>query len=505
MKKIYKIPVAILMSIALFIPYSCTDDFDELNTNPKLVTDEIIKPGLLFTKVLKESAFEILNMARIGEYSGYSSRGDSGQPLTFNIFGPFDNYTSHIVNLSAIIRLTENDPARKNMTAMARIWKVWVFHRMTDAFGDIPYSDVAKAFDEVVVSPKYDAQEAIYTDMLKELKEAAAQLSSGADLESFGAADVMYSGDVDAWKRFANSLRLRLALRVRYASQSLAQTHVSEALSSDLIVSNEQNARITSEGESAEDLTNTNPLYQNFVNGNAGATNATVVGLALVENLKNNDDPRLSVYTDPNPQSGEYIGRAINMDADEREAYPGPARLDEVFIQAQYDFNALLAAEVSFLRAEAALAGLSSENANNLYREGIQLSMDQYGVDAGDATTFLATAAGTLSGSTEEQLEQIIVQKYLGLFGDAYEAWTEHRRTGYPRQWIGSLSALDADFAMPRRSPYPLAEYNLNGEHVKEAVARLEGGDKLSSRIWWDKKSGVPFDHPKQGVFPPYD
>lgn len=505
MKKIYKIPVAILVAIALFIPYSCTDDFDELNTNPKLVTDEIIKPGLLFTKVLKESAFEILNLDRVGEYSGYSSRGDSGQPLTFNIFGPFDNYTNHIVNLSAIVRLTENDPTKTNMAAMARIWKVWVFHRMTDAFGDIPYFDVAKSFDQVIVSPKYDTQQAIYTDMLKELKEAAAQLSEDADQVGFEAADVMYGGDVAAWKRFANSLRLRLAIRVRYADQTLAQTHVSEVLNSSLIVSNDQNARITSEDESAEDLSNTNPLYQNFVNGNAGASNATVVGLALIENLKNNNDPRLYVYTDPNQQSGEYIGRPINMDADEKAAFPGPARLDEAFIQAQYHFNVLLASEVSFLRAEAALTGLSSENANDLYREGIELSMDQYGVDAGEVSTFMGSAVGSLSGNTEEQLEQIIVQKYLGLFGDSYEAWTEHRRTGYPRQWIGSLSALDSDFAMPRRSPYPLAEYNLNGEHVKEAVARLTGGDKLSSRIWWDQKSGVPFDHPKQGVFPPYD
>jgi len=133
------------------------------------------------------------------------------------------------------------------------------------------------------------------------------------------------------------------------------------------------------------------------------------------------------------------------------------------------------------------------------------LSMEQYGVDAGDITTFLTSAAGTLSGSTEEQLEQIIVQKYLALFGDSYEAWTEHRRTGYPRQWIGSLSALDSDFAMPRRSAYPLAEYNLNGVNVKAAVARLVGGDLLTSRIWWDAKAGLPFDHPKQGVFPPYD
>ncbi|MEQ6119663.1 SusD/RagB family nutrient-binding outer membrane lipoprotein [Reichenbachiella sp. MALMAid0571] len=504
MKTIYKFPLAIIIAIVLFVPYSCTDGYDELNTNPKLVTDDIIKPGLLFTKVLKESSFEILDQGRAGEYSGYSSRGDSGQPLSFGVFGPF-NYTSHIVNLAAIIRLTDEDPALVNMNAMARIWKVWVFHRMTDAFGDIPYFDSAKSFEEVVTSPAYDTQEAIYKDLLNELKESAAQLSSDAGQTGFGAADVLYGGDADSWKRFANSLRLRLAIRVRYTDQTLAQTHISDVLSAPLITSNGQNATVTSEGEGAASLVNTNPLYQNFINGNAGASNATVVGITLTENLLSTADPRMPVYLNPNIDD-EYIGRAINMDPDEKENYaPSTAKLDDAFIQAEYDFNAMLAAEISFLRAEAALAGLSSENANNLFREGIQLSMEQYGIDAGDISTFLASAAGTLTGTTEEQLEQIIVQKYLALFGDSYEAWTEHRRTGYPRQWIGSLSALDTDFAMPRRSAYPLSEYNLNGVNVKAAAARLVGGDLLTSRIWWDTKPGVPFDHPKQGVFPPYD
>ena len=501
MKTINKVYTAIIIAIILFVPYSCTDGFDDLNTSPKLVTDEIVKPELLFTRVLKLSAFDIQNQGRIGEYSGYTSRGDSGQPLSFGDFGPFSDYGDYITDLAAIIRLTEGDPELANIEAIARIWKVWVFHRMTDAYGDLPYFDAAKGFDEVVVSPTYDTQEVIYQDLLNELKEAVALLDS--DLKSYGAADVMFGGDVASWERFANSLRLRLAIRVRYVDQSLAQSHISEVLNGNLIEQNDQNAVVTSEGEGAADLENTNPLYQNFVNGNAGASNATVVGLTLTENLISTNDPRTPIYLEPNVD-GDYIGRAINLDIDEKEGYGPVARMDEVFIEAEYDFNALLAAEVSFLRAEAALAGLSSEDANDLFREGIQKSMEQYGVDPADITTFLGTTAGTLSGTTEEQLEQIIVQKYLALFGDSFEAWTEHRRTGYPRQWIGSLTALDTDFAMPRRSAYPLGEYNLNQENVEAAAARLGEGDLLTSHVWWDVKDGLPFDHPQQGNFPPY-
>jgi len=503
MKAINKLFYTAVVVLLVLVPNACTDHYEELNTNPKLVTDDIIKPGLMFTKVLKESSFEIQNQGRIGEYSGYSSRGDSGQPLTYGDFGPFINYGDHIVNLSAIIRLTDDDPNLVNMNAMARIWKVWVFHRMTDTYGDLPYFEAAQAFSDVDPTPAYDTQEEIYTDLLNELKEAAAQLSADSELDSFGAADVMFGSDVDLWERFANSLRLRLAIRVRYVDETLAQSHISEVLSAPLIETNDQNAKVTSEGEDAGFLTNTNPLYQNFINGNAGASNATVVGLAITENMVSTNDPRLPIYLNPNID-GNYIGRAINMDVDEKENYGPVARLDDAFIQAEYDFNALIAAEVRFLRAEAALAGLSTEDANNLFREGIQVSMEHYGVDPADITTFLGSAAGTLSGTTEEQLEQIIVQKYVALFGDPYEAWTEHRRTGYPRQWIGSLSALDTDNAMPRRSAYPLGEYSLNADNVASAADRLSEGDVLTSRVWWDAKQGVPFAHPNQGTFPPY-
>jgi len=503
MKAINKLFYTAVVLLLVLVPNACTDNFEELNTDPKLVTSEIIKPELLFTKVLKQSSFEIQNQGRVNEYSGYSSRGDSGQPLTFGDFGPFSNYTNHIVNLAAVIRLTAEDPADVNMNAMARIWKVWVFHRITDSYGDVPYFEAAQSFEDVIISPAYDSQEDIYIDMLNELKEAAALLSTDEELSSFGAADVMFGGDVELWERFANSLRLRLAMRVRYVDESLAQSHITEVLSEPLIVSNDQNAKVTSEGEDFDFLANVNPLYQNFVNGSAGASNATVVGLPISENLLGNNDPRLSILLDPNTD-GFYIGRAINMDVAERDAYGPTAKMDEMFIQAEYDFNALLAAEVSFLRAEAALAGLSSEDEATLFQEGIQLSMEQYGVDPADITAFLGSAAGTLAGTTEEQLEQIIVQKYIALFGDPYEAWAEHRRTGYPRIWIGSLSALDTDNAIPRRSAYPLDEYNLNSSSVATAAGRLDEGDILTSHVWWDVKDGLPFAHPKQGTYPPY-
>ncbi len=505
MKTIKRIPITLSLLIAMCIPLSCTNGFDELNTNPKLITDDDIKPSLLFTKVMKESGFDILNVNRIGEYSSYIKRADSGNMLSLTDFPePFNYYTTYIENLAAIIRLTADKPELQNQNAIARIWKVWVYHRMTDVYGDIPYTEVATSFDDIVLYPKYDTQESIYIDMLKELKEAAAALSPSAEQTSFGAADVMFAGDSDAWKRFANSLRLRLALRVRYADASLAQTNVAEVFSSNLITTNAQNAVITSEGPDAADLSNTNPLYQEVVNGNPGAGSSISAGLALVENLLNTDDPRLTIYLEPN-NNMEFIGGAINLSAEERAVYPQSAKWSQYFRNATYDFNVIQASEVHFLKAEAVLAGLANGDANALYQNGITLAMEQYGVDPGDITTFLSSEAGILSGTDEEKLEMIITQKYLALMGDSYEVFAEHRRTGYPRVWIGSEPAAETNNALPRRFPYPLIEYNLNAPGVEAAAARLDGGDIMRARIWWDAKAGVPFDHPRQGMFPPYE
>lgn len=505
MKTVLRIPITLSLLIALCIPISCTDGFDELNTNPKLITDEDIKPSLLFTKVLKEASFDILNVDRIGEFSSYIKRADSGNMLSLGNFSdPFDDYTTYIENLEAIIRLTKDDPELTNQNAIARIWRVWVYHRMTDAYGDIPYSDVATSFEDIVLYPKYDTQESIYIDLLKELKEAASALTSSAEQKGFGSADVMFNGDSDSWKRLANSLRLRLALRVRYVDQAMAQANIGEVFSANLIATNAQNATVTSEGTDAADLSNTNPLYQEVINGNPGAGSSISAGLALVENLKNNDDPRLTIYLEPNDNL-EYIGGAINLTADEKALYPQSAKWSQYFRNATYDFNVVQASEVNFLKAEAVLAGFATGDANAFYQNGITLAMEQYGVDSSDITTFLSSTAGVLSGTDEEKLEMIITQKYLALIGDSYEVFAEHRRTGYPRVWIGSEPAAETNNALPRRLPYPLIEYNLNAEGVEAAAGRLDGGDKMKSKIWWDAKAGLPFAHPKQGTFPPYE
>jgi hypothetical protein len=173
------------------------------------------------------------------------------------------------------------------------------------------------------------------------------------------------------------------------------------------------------------------------------------------------------------------------------------------FINPAVPIIVMNAAEVYFLRAEASLAGLSSEDMEQMYRSGIESSLDQYNVATADVNSYLSSPAATLSGGTpEEDLENIIVQKYLAIFNQGREAWAEFRRTGYPKIWTGGdLGVTNGN--IPRRLTYPKTEYNLNNANVSDAASRLSGGDQMTSRIWWDAKPGLPFYQARQGSFPP--
>ena len=488
-----------LLGVLLLSGTACTKNFEEINTDPTLVTADIIKPSMLFTAVLKNSVFDSYNASIISEYSGYYSNQGSGVIFqNANWTSPFNTYyRSYIINSAEIIRLTADKPKLVNEYAMGRIWKALLFAQLTDLYGDIPYFESAKNVVDVINQPKYDAQKDIYTDLLKELKEAAAQLSTAPTLASFGNADILMGGDVDRWKRFANSLRLRLALRVSYADPALAKQHVADVINQPMIDANSFNVFLnTIDGANTS---NRNPLYDDPLNSYPLWTSFTVA-----ENLKKLSDPRLTIFSLPaSDGTSGYRGRPIALGTNQiTYAEKNTAMLQNSFRSPEHPIIVMNAAEVYFLRAEAALRGLSTENAQQLYTTGITQSLAQYNVPLAAQATFLASAAAVLTGTVEEKLEQIIVQKFLAIMYESNEAYAEFRRTGYPRIWTGS-SQGSTNGEIPRRLTYPLDEYAKNETSIKEAVARLSKGDSYMSRVWWDVKPGLPFHHPKQGMFPP--
>lgn len=492
----------VLFSGVLLFSFGCTKNFEKMNTNPLIVTQDVIKPSMLFTAVLKQSIFFTYSNTIFKEYANYYSNEASGVIFQNQDWTtPFSDYQGNLINIAEVVRLTANKPNLANQHAMGRIWKAWLFQQLTDAYGDLPYTEAVLGVGEAINQPKYDTQEDIYKDLLKELKEAAGELSDDAAQVSFGSADILFQGNVEHWKRFANALRFRLAIRVRYADAALAGQHITELINAPLIDDNEWNATLAT--INGTDISNRNPLYNDYVNSNQYPV---WVGFTVTQELLKREDPRLPVFANKaaKPEAG-YRGRPMTLQGDQKLKYgfDSTARLPLFFQEATHDIIVMNAAEVFFLRAEAALAGLSGENAAQLYQAGIMTSLEQYNISGTDANDYMASPAADLTtGTEEEKLENIIVQKYLALYHQGTEAWAEFRRTGYPRIWTGGdLGSTNGN--IPRRLTYPTSEYSRNNAHVTEAVARLSGGDKMMSRLWWDAKPGLPFEHPRQGMFPP--
>jgi hypothetical protein len=486
----------------LFMGSSCTKNFEAINKDPTLVTKDVVPPAMIFTAVLKNSIFSTYNRGPLSNYASYYVAEDQGNLFqNTNWSEPFNSYyLNYLINAAEVVRLTADDLKLSNEHAIGRIWKVWLFHQLTDMYGDIPYFQAVLGVDSVIYQAKYDTQQSIYEDMLKELKEATASLSDDPSLASFGAADILFGGNIDSWKRFGNSLRFRLAIHAHYADANLAQQNIADVVGEPLIDDNTMNAKLTT--IDGADNNNKNPLYIDRVNSQ---DYPVWVSFTTTEVLQKLNDPRLALFANPATDGvSGYRGRPLQILDQEKLRYTvtSTAFLPESFQEPVYSIMIMNAAEVYFLRAEAAVAGITAEDAQEMFSKGIQASMEQFAVPSGAVTTYLGSAAGTLTGTDEEKLEQIAVQKWLAMYYETNEGWTEFRRTGYPKVWTGSEKGV-TDGNIPRRLTYPLDEYQKNEVNVKEAAARYPNGDNLMSKVWWDQKPGVPFMHPKQGTFPP--
>lgn len=494
-----------IIAIAVLINFACTDDYSKLNSDPSLLSEDQLDVGLLLTKVQKQMIIDngAYPLGVYGNYAGYSS---SGGNLPFNggfFADEFQSSYTNLLNVSEIIRLTSGDPAQINKHSIARIMRVYIYQRLSDLHGDVPYSEATRPVDEVIAQPKYDTQESIYGDMLNELKSAATDLNAGLE-DTFGASDLIYGGDVSSWQRLANSLRLRLALRIRYVDQALAVSHISEILNTDFIASNAENGFVTTNDDFQS---NQNPVYNELIRVQGQLP--VYMGRTIIDILKDSDDPRLSILATPTPNSVidaennadpsllTYRGRPLGLDGSEEREHYQPNDLSQIgmsFRDPIIDMPVLYYSEVCFALAEAKLIlGLGNEDADIWYKRGIQADMERYGVDSGDIDGFLSSPSGSLTGSAEEQLEQIISQKNVALFPNAVEAWSEWRRTGYPKILIGSMIG-ETNGQIPRRITYPITEGNLNSSNYQEASDRI-GGDNLTTRIWWDANGSAPYQH----------
>jgi hypothetical protein len=556
MKSVINIKIVAGLAFVLMMISACTEDFDKMNTRNDLITEDVLNTNLMMTYVQWSRWIDNGDGGggTIGNYPGMSI-SDANRPFqTQN--GSYGGYSVYIRNLADLIRVLGNRDAAAGTNdhaseiAIARILKVNVFSYITDAMGDIPYFESCLPQEEVVYSPAYDTQESIYKDFFKELREAAAQLDES--LEAYGSNDVLYGGDVAKWKKFANSLRLRLALRVRYVDATLASQEMSDLNESNLITSMEDNAYVLT---SLDLIENANRNYYDpdaswtGLYNQASALEPRYVGKTVLDIWQDNFDPRLKLYCDtaaaawpttPGYETIDYFG------------YRGHALLGYVPVEQKYTYGSescsrvslhnyapiwpsveLTAHEVYFALAEAALFGIkgSAAEAQGYYEKGVKAALDwsvywndliepqlpdmfglyrpdwtgeqvaEYAefhrVTQEEADAFVDTATVmTLTGTDEEQLEMIMNQKIVGFFPtQTQEAYAEWRRTGYPRVLVG-----DDDDALrgvsPRRYLYPDSEQQLNTVNLQEALDRMGGTDNMLNKVWWDKNPLAPHKHP---------
>ncbi len=499
-----------MLAIGLALTSGCEQGFDQLNTNPNSPT--ALNPIFTFNNALISSTFpaDVLVFESAIVQQVFSPNGTvlAGANFNQNNFprnaGLWQRYYRDVVRyLVDIINQTKDNSARSNLYHMARIWKAHAFIVLTDTYGDVPYFEAGKGFTEGNTFPAYDKQEAIYTDILKELTEASAGLDAAKTRET---GDVMYGGDVVKWRRLGNSLLLRAGMRLSKANATLAQQTAQKALAGGVFQTNADNAVIRNDAAA----------YQNPTGGTLNGTEANNYYLTktFVDYLKSTNDPRLGSiaarYVGAKSGSEQTAAR-INRDPAVQIGMPlgfdnntVPAQATKDGLASFYDYSqvdrtrlAKLAsptffvthAQTQLLLAEAAQRGWVTGNAAEYYNAGVtahmQLMADYDAAAAIPASAIPAYLAANPYAAARG-LELINTQYWVASFLNFPEGWANFRRSDFPRLTPNPYPAKTIQGNFILRLTYPDSESSVNQANLQAAVAS-QGADTMDTPVWWDK------------------
>jgi hypothetical protein len=538
MKK--KIFLAASVSIAL-LGSGCKKDFVAINTNPNAVSASQEQYASLFTNAIlitsgnsDGNAYEdwrgnliyaacmIQHLSStVGYWDGDKYFDDASYLSAYwdQDFGPIasgvnneNTNSAPVTNLVDVVYNTQNDTAQVNLYNMARIFKVFLFQRLTDMYGDIPYSQAGLGYISGITEPVYDKQQAIYMSMLNQLDSAATALNPSA--ANPGVADIIYGGNVAEWQKFAYSEMVRIAMRLSKVDPTDAQAWVQKAVAGGTFASNADNAFITHQSApangSGSQVANGSGLV--FIYNDAAAAHLSET---FVNFLSSTNDPRLSflgtvISDDASPlpsemgdtaaadQLGQPNGYDVNggsTDISKAANYPG--NQNKYSYVNRYTFarsNApsffVTYGETQLLLAEAAQRGWISGSAATYYANGVTGAMEMLGLQAGagpstaQATAYVA-ANPLIAGSA---LQMINDQYWVASFMDETESWANWRRSGYPALTAVSYTGNATNGTIPRRYTYSTVEAATNAANYSAAVAGLANGDKMTSRVWWDSQ-----------------
>lgn len=518
----------------------CTDSFIETNTDPNAATEEELgydNLGLgsmitqmeyqIYPCITKDQNIDVNNYQKMFSLAGDIYSGHQGASNMFENNGRNNttysmtpdwcsiSYTVAYQNyMNPWYSLLLKKSISSSAFAVGQILKVFGMHRVTDMYGPIPYKDFIPASDV-----PFTSQEVVYDTFFEELDEAIKILENyikvNPGAKPLAAYDKVYDSDFTKWIKFANSLKLRLALRIVYANKEKAQQRAEEAIKAGVFTTNDENALIRVNGSST-----VNPLYMICY-----TYNDTRLGATMESYLKGYNDPRLNFWFIQSDisEGKDYNGvrTGISFSANEYKVF------SKLNVSASTPIQLMTAAEVYFLRAEAALRKWNAGGtAQALYEEGIRTAFSQPigadGAKVGDATNYILGTTKPVpytdlknsrynyqltgqvsvswedgSGTDDELLEKIITQKWLALFPDGQEAWSEFRRTGYPRVIPVSLNYSGGNINTKKqiaRLPYPTNLKNDYPDLYTEAMKLLNGSDSGGTKLWWDQKASKPYE-----------
>jgi len=500
----------ILIIAAIVVLSSCKSDLTDLNVNPNdsLESD----PELLFKHSVRRGMSNYLTATNL-EYNGiahwtmyFAARGGINENIPY-VSPPGGDaywqeaYVDAMNNAQVIIDREESaEEDYSSLKAVALIWKTYIAHRITDLWGAIPYSQALQGNPELSFAPDYDTQKQVYEKMLSDLAIAVEQIENGTSVIT-PEADLLFGGNLQGWKEFANSLRFRLAIRVSDVDGDMASAVLNELQSAELFQSNATSAEFQF-----------NSVFNNPVNeaGNIRFFEGEQYvnpSKFLVDVLIDSDDPRIKFYLEEANLYNTFdfldqykgVPNLLSFNSEEWEDYNLDAalgdpngewgdvsRIGEFFMNNERPVPLLSYSELCFLQAEAVLKGLWNGNANELVREGVRAHMehmnfhnysDHENIDAGDIDDYVNGISGV-------DLEEIITQKWILLaYENTLESFAELRRTGFPTLVDFYGEPIDMSL-FPKRLKYPNSEPTLNQENYLNALEQ-QGPDELTTPVWW--------------------
>ena len=537
--KAYKYIVGVL-ALSLFT--AC--DFQKVNTNEfELLPEEGLMDGIsiggpitamqkcVFPVGTQADGTSVANRYQTAYnlaadcWSGYFGQNNNwGGPNNLNYFLK-DGWvaSSYTESYSTVVPLWQDLKGKSEtqfpeVFALAQILKISAWHKATDMFGPIPYKEAGKG----LITVPYDSQEEVYKAMFKELSDAIEVLTKYADngnSKLLPNADAVYAGDVHKWVVYANSLMLRLAMRVYYADAALSKKYALQAVnhSYGVMKSKDDEAKME-RGASLEFKNNLDVLINQY--------NECRMGSSMLAYLGGYQDPRLPKYFNTSTVSqavtvgtyGKYSGVPTGHDVSSNDAFRDSSRPAITSTTPTYWMRA---SEVYFLLAEAALHGFAvGGTAESLYEKGIEMSFEENGIASSEVADYMSSglkpsaysfhltnpgvnvdvpavteATTAWSGTDEEKLEKIMIQKWIALYPNGQEAWTEYRRTGYPKLHSVvtnySNGEIDSEVGI-RRMRFPTNKSTSAEDiaNLESARKLLRGGlDKAGTRLWWDNKN----------------